>query len=105
MNFAGGGQKSDNRSLAYIVTGTLDKLNVFHSLQIFILMRKNKVCLSRKTKKKAITDGQKLLTHICPEKLWKIQATPEAINSLQELGFPVPLGYKALGNEESISSG
>lgn len=50
LNFDGEGQKPDNRSLAYIVIGTLDKLNVFQSLQIFILMRKNKVCLSRKMK-------------------------------------------------------
>lgn len=109
MNFDGEGQKPDNRSLAYIVIGTLDKLNVFQSLQIFILMRKNKVCLSRKMKikkkkKKAIMDGQKLLAHICPEK-WNIHAAPEAINSLEELGFPIPSGYKALGKEESISPG
>lgn len=49
-------------------------------------------------------DGQKLLAHICPEK-WNIHAAPEAINSLEELGFPIPSGYKALGKEESISPG
>ena len=100
-----GGRKAENKSPAYIVADDLDKLNVFHSLQILYMM--NKICTAGKGKrKKAITDGQNFKTGkmTCPEKVQKIQGDPEATTSPRELGFALPLGYNSLDKEESVSS-